>query len=52
MVGTHLEAVWFCRGLNTNDLTGAMPTELGRLMSLTQLYVPATLHFALNDGGF
>ena len=55
MVDTNLGVgVWWFRHLGGNDLTGSMPTELGRLRSLTWMYVrlSLTLLVALNDGGY
>jgi hypothetical protein len=54
MVDTDL-AGGFCRYLYTNDLTGTIPTTVGLLTSLTELYASyhtPTLHVALNDGGY
>jgi hypothetical protein len=53
MVDTNLE-VGRCRELYGNGLTGSMPTELGRLRSLTWMYVrlSLTLLVGLNDGGY
>ncbi len=45
---------WPCRDLHDNDLTGTIPTNVGLMTSLTQLYAssPSTLHFAMNDDGY
>ena len=32
-------AMWVCRWLNNNDLTGTLPTELGTMDALTSLCV-------------
>ena len=41
---------WWCRWLSSNDLTDAIPTEMGMLTSLALVYASFTLHVALNDG--
>jgi hypothetical protein len=37
MVSADLAGGFFCRNMNSNDLTGTMPTELARLTSMQGL---------------